>query len=193
MSRGIASCSLPECCAAVFFTASSVVNKECHQARGRVNQFRVAFQTQLICPALQEKTSDALTEACGLALRLCRPPRRVHALQLRSLDCQRGAGEVNDAHSVIGLPQQHSRPGEMTLPTRPRRCSIAPLMAAKGHQRSPSPPFTAPSGTPGYHVEPTRPTDLAWRGDAPAGAWRLAPAHAQAPRRAGARGLAHRP
>jgi hypothetical protein len=30
--------------------------------------------------------------------------------------------------------------------------------------------FTAPSGTPDYHVEPTRPTDLAWRGDTPAGA-----------------------
>jgi hypothetical protein len=31
---------------------------------------------------------------------------------------------------------------------------------------------TAPSGTPDYHVEPTRPTDLAWRGDTPAGARR---------------------
>src|ERR1700738_1364172 len=38
---------------------------------------------------------------------------------------------------------------------------------------------TAPSGTPAYHVDPTRPTDLAWRGDTPAGARRLAPAHAE--------------
>jgi hypothetical protein len=52
---------------------------------------------------------------------------------------------------------------------------------------------TAPGGTPDYHVEPTRPTDLAWRGDTPVGAWRLAPAHARGPRRAGAGGLAHRP
>jgi hypothetical protein len=39
-----------------------------------------------------------------------------------------------------------------------------------GHQRSPSPPLHGSKRYPDYHVEPTRPTDLAWRGDTPAGA-----------------------
>jgi hypothetical protein len=68
-----------------------------------------------------------------------------------------------------------------------RRCRLRGISGRRRHRS------TAPSGTPDYHVEPTRPTDLAWRGDTPAGARRLAPAHARVPRRRGGCGLAFRP